>query len=203
MIILKKKSIAKAIWIFSIFIELILILIIVIDYKVNFQYLTKNKLYFYDCKGLLCVSEIKNDQNLLYSYYDCGNDLCPNYEKDLNDTYAILKENNLNYLYNYREGKIISKEYDEYQVLNNENFIVTKNGMQGLIDVDNNLIIEIVYEQLGYNDNNQFVGYNSSQIIAKKDNKYGVISYKTGEIVIPFTETIDTIDKLLTIINNN
>lgn len=200
---LKKRNIAKKIWIISIFLELIVILVMVVDYKVNYQHLSKNKLYFYECIGNLCVSEVESNEHLLYSSYDCEYEMCPTYKKELDDSHVILDENNNSILYNYRDGQIISNSYDDYQFINNQNIIVTRNNKQGIINIDNQLIIETVYDQLGFEQNGYLAGYNLNLIIAKKGDKYGIISYKTGEIVEPISEPVENIDKLLTIINKN
>lgn len=198
---LKKRNIARKIWIISVFLELVVILVMVIDYKVNYQHLTKNKLYFYECSGNLCVSEVEKNDNLLYSSYDCRYEECPTYKKELNDTHVLLEENNDCILYNYRDNKIISKDYDDYYFLNNQNIIVTKNNKQGIINIDNQLMVETVYEQLGYKQEEYITGYNLNLIIAKKDDKYGIISYKTGKIIESIIEPVENINKLLTIIN--
>lgn len=169
----------------------------IVDYKVHYQYLSKNKLYFYDCTGNLCVAEVEDNSHLLYSSYDCEYGACPIYKKELDDTYVLLEENNSVLLYNYRTGKIISKDYDDYQFLNNEIIIVTRNDYQGLINLNNELIIETIYEQLGYEQNGYLVGYNLNFIIAQKDGKYGIISFKTGEVIEPFDYSEEQINELL------
>lgn len=198
---MKKRNIAKFIWITAIFLELIVILIMIIDYKIHYQYLIKNKLYFYECTGALCVTEVEDNDHLLYSTYDCNYETCPTYKKELDDTYALLEENSNNLLYNYRTGEIISKEYDDYQFINNQNVIVTRNNKKGIINLENKLLVETIYDELGYDQNGYLSGYNLNLIIAKKNDNYGIISYKTGEVIEPITETSENIDKLLAIIN--
>lgn len=203
MINLKKQNIARKVWIISIFLELIIILVMIIDYKVHYQYLSKNKLYFYECSGILCVTEVENNAHLLYSTYDCSYDTCPTYKKELDDTYVLLEENNNCLLYNYRTGEMISKDYDDYQFLNNQNIIVTRNQKQGIINLNNQLLVETIYEELGYEQNDYLAGYNLNFIIAKQNDKYGIISYKTGEVIEPITESVENIDRLLAIINES
>lgn len=203
MINLKKQNIARKVWIISIFLELIVILVMIINYKVHYQYLSKNKLYFYECSGTLCVTEVENNDHLLYSIYDCNYDTCPTYKKELGDTYVLLEENNNCLLYNYRIGEMISKDYDDYQFLNNQNIIVTRNHKEGIINLNNQLLVETIYEKLGYEQNGHLIGYNLNLIIAKQNDKYGIISYKTGEVIEPITETVENIDRLLTIINQS
>lgn len=200
-ILKKKNKIAKKIWITSIFLELIVILIMIIDYKINYQYLTKNKLYFYECIDDLCVTEIENKEHITYSIYNCEYEECPIYIKKLDDNHVLLRENNNHILYRYRTGEIISKDYDYYQILNSKYIIVTKNNKKGIINYENDLIIETIYEEIGYMQNGYLTGYNLNQIIVKQNEKYGIISYKNGEIIKNITEPIENIDKLLKIIN--
>ena len=58
---MKKINFAKISWVSSIFIILIIILIAVMHYKIYYQYKIKNIIYFYDCDGTLCATEVKND----------------------------------------------------------------------------------------------------------------------------------------------
>lgn len=196
-----KKKIAKIVWIVSIFLELTIILVMVIDYKVNYQYLTENKLYFYECTDSLCVTEVESKDHLTYSIYDCGYEECPVYMKKLDDNYVLLKEKDNYVLYNYWGGEIISKDYDEYQILNNQYIIVTKNNKKGIINIKNELILETIYEDVGYIQDGYFTGYNLSQIIVKQNGKYGIVSYNNGEIIENIVEPVENIDSLLKIIN--
>lgn len=194
---MKKRNIARIIWISSIFLELIVILIMIVDYKVHYQYLTVNKLYFYECTGNLCVTEVKDTEHLLYSTYECGYNECPTYKKELDDTYVLLTEKEDCLLYNYRTGDLISRDYDDYQFINNNYLIVTKNGLQGIINVNNQLIISPTYEQIGYYQDAYLIGYNINSIIAKQNNKYGIISFKTGKTIEPFKYEEADINNLL------
>lgn len=197
---MKKRNIAKIIWISSIFLELIVILIMVMDYKIHYQYLKINKLYFYECMGTLCVTEVKDNDHLLYSSYNCGYEECPTYRKELNDTYVILTEKKATILYNYRTGATISRDYEDYQLINNNYFIITKNNTQGIIDNQNHIIVSPSYDQLGLRDNDYLSGYNLNSIIAKKENKYGIISFKTGNVIEPINYEKEDIDTLLNIL---
>ena len=200
---MKRKIIAKKIWITAIFLGLIVTLIAVIDYKVHYQYLTKNKLYFYECTGILCVTEVKDDSKLLYSSFDCKYDECPVYKSELDDTHVLLEEENELLLYNYRTGVTISKDYDDYKILNNKSIIVVRNKKQGIINFQNELLVETIYDQLGHEQNEYLTGHNINSIIAKKDDKYGIISLKTGEIIEPFNYEEDEINQLLDKIKEN
>lgn len=198
---MKKINIAKITWISCIFLGLIVILIMVMDYKIHYQYKTINKIYFYDCDGTLCVTEVKDDEHLMYSQYECGHDECPIFKSELNDTYAILNAKDNSILFNYRNGKVISADYTDYQLLNNNYLIVTKEQYQGIINMNNEITVPLNYEQLGIIKENSLTGYNLSTIIAKKDNKYGLISLKNGNIIEPLKHEETEIDNLLKLLN--
>jgi len=199
---MKKINIPRTIWITALFLVLIVILIAVMDYKIHYQYKIKNKIYFYECSGNLCVTEVKSDDYLLYSEYECGYEDCPIFKSTLEDTYAILSNKDNNILFNYRNGNIISAEYENYQQLNNNYLIVTKAGYQGIINLKNEIIIPLNYQQLGYIKDGYLTGYGINYIIAKKDNKYGIISIKDGTIIEDFSHEETNIENLLTILND-
>lgn len=199
---MKKINLAKIIWITMIFLGLIIILIAVMDYKINFEFKIKNKIYFYDCSGTLCVTEVKDDDHLLYSTYECGYEECPVFKSEINDTYAILETQNDNVLFDYRNGKIISLNYNNYQLLTNNYFIVTKEKKQGIINLNNELLVPLEYDQLGHNKDGYLIGYNLNYIIAKKNDKYGIISIKNNTIIEDFIHEETTINDLLKIIEN-
>ena len=199
---MKRFNIAGIIWKLSIILILIVILIAVMDYKIHFEYLTNNNLYFYDCDGTLCVTEVKNDNHLLYSKYQCGYEECPIFKSELNDNFVILTEKNNSILFNYRTGQITSTNYTNYQLLNNNYIIVTKDKYQGIIDLNNNLIVPTNYEQLGIIKENYLTGYTINSIIAKKDNKYGMISIKDGTIIVEFNYEENELDNLLQILKD-
>lgn len=203
----RKLNIPRIIWVTALFLLLIIILLMIMDYKINYQYLPNNKLYFYECEnGNLCTSEVLDDSKLMYSKYDCGHLDCPLYKSEIEDDYALLKDSDKLILYQYRTGDIISEDYEEYIFLSSSYFIVKKNDLYGVINNSNDLIVNLEYQKLGLIVNGYLTGYNSSQLLALKDDNYGIISYKTGSIIEEFKYTSNDIDTLLDIIkqeNNN
>jgi len=200
----KKVNIFKIIWITGIFLILITILIIIMDYKINYQYLTKNNLYFYNCNSSVCTAQVKDgiSKNDLYSTYKCGYETCPSIKKVLEDSYVILKKDNKYILYDFMNNKKISDSYDDYKFINEKYIIVTKNNYQGLIDIENNILINISYQQLGYYQDDLLLGYNIQNIIVKKNNLYGIVSIKEEKIIEEIKETEEDIEELLNIINS-
>ena len=55
-----KVNIFKIIWISGVFLLLIVILLMIMDYKINYEYLTQKKIYFYNLKT---VRNCKKDMN--------------------------------------------------------------------------------------------------------------------------------------------
>lgn len=180
---MKKINFPRIIWISSIFIILIIILILIINYKINYEYLSNNNLYFYECDGNICVSVVKDNSKLIYSKYECGYEICPNYLKNIKDDYVLLEKDNIYTLYNFRTSTIISTNYQNYEFINSDHIIVTKNNKKGIIDLNNNVIVNTIYDDIGYIKDEYLSGYNLNNIIVKKDNLYGIISYKEGKII--------------------
>lgn len=197
----KKFNIARITWVSMLFLGLIVILIAVMDYKIHYEYKIKNILYFYDYDGNLSVTEVKDDDHLLYSKYECGYEDCPVLKMEIDDTYVILESTDKNILYNYRKGKVISSGYDNYQYLNNTYFIVTKDKFRGIIDINNNVTISLSYDELGIVKDNYLTGYTLNSIIAKKNNLYGIVSIKDGSIIEEFNYKEEELDSLLDILN--
>ena len=196
---MRKHNFGRILWVTSLFLLLIEILLMVMDYKIKYQYLTKNELFFYECEGNLCVSETQEKKNLIYSKYDCKDKECPFYKRSIDNNYVILEYNNSNktLLFNYRTGKMISNSYEDYTVLDQEHFIVTLKSKQGIIDNTGKIIVPIIYDQVGILNNNLLQGYNFQNIIIKKDNQYGILSYKTGTIIEKTEYKEDNLNLLL------
>ena len=194
---MKKVGWSRFFLVGSIFLFLIVVLLMVMDYKINYQYLLDKKLYFYECDSNLCVLEVKSDNYLLYSEYDCGDENCPIYKQNLEEDYVLLTKDEKTILYNYRTGKVISQDYEEYLFFQSNYIIVTLNGFQGVIDLNNQLLVPLQYHQIGYYANEYLSGYNLQNIIVKKDDKYGIISYKTGEVIEKIEVTGENINILL------
>lgn len=198
---MKKINIAKVVWVMALFLWLVVILIMVMDYKIHHQYKSRNKIYFYECSGELCVTEVENGNKLMYSYYDCGYEKCPTYKKKLGDSYVVLTEGDSNILFDYRTSEIISREYEDYQLLNNNYIIVNNSGKYGVINTDNKVVVSISYEQLGYVKDDYLIGYNLRAIIAEKRGKYGIVSLKDGSVIEEFNYNEEDVDTLLNFLN--
>ena len=165
-----KKVKLSYIWVTGVYIILIIILYLVVEYKIKYEDgIFFNYLYFYNCNDELCTTnnydDIKND-GLVYSIYRYDyNGEIPTYEK-INNQYLILNDNK-NYLYyDYIEGKVVN-DYQEYKNINNEYLIVKNNEKYGIIDIDNNSKLDI---------DNDYIEYIEGNIIVIKENKLDVLS---------------------------
>lgn len=174
------------------------------DYKINYQYLTKNYLYFYNCEGSVCTSRVKDGigKSDLFSTYICGYEECPVIKKVLDDSYVILEKDNQKILYNFKNEQVVSDSYEDYKVLNEKYIIVSQNGYEGLIDNNDNILISTSYQQLGYYQDGILFGYNLQNIIVKKNDLYGIVSMRDGKIIEKIEYSEDRIEDLLKIINS-
>lgn len=196
----RKINISRVIWVTSVFLLLIVILLMVMDYKINYQYLSHNYLYFYECDDNLCVTEVKDDSKNLFVAFDCEYEKCPEYKKNISDEYALLEKNQENILYNYKKDTIISKEYEDYELIDSSYIIVKKNNLYGIINTSNEIILKPTYDEIGVHSNNYLTGYNSTSIIAKKNEKYGLISYRNGKLIEEFKYTEETLKDLMNLV---
>ena len=196
----RKINYARITWVVCLFLLLITILLMVMDYKINYQYLTHDYIYFYECSGELCVTNTKDNKKLLFSSYDCGYEGCPEYKKNIADDYVLLTKENENILYNYKKDIIISQKYEDYEFIDNQYIIVKKNNLYGIINTNNKEIIAPNYNEIGIHDNNYLTGYNVTSIVAKKNDKYGLISYRDGKLIEEFKYTNDTLTELMNIL---
>ena len=78
---------------------------------------------------------------------------------------------------------MVSNSYEDYTIINQNRFIVTLNKKQGIIDGTGKIIVPIIYNQIGIMNDNLLQGFNFQNIIVKKDEQYGILSYETGTII--------------------
>ena len=196
----RKINVARIIWVVCLFLLLIIILLMVMDYKINYEYLSKYYLYFYQCDEEICVTPIKDKKKNLLSELDCGYERCPEYKKRISDNYVLLEGKNNNILYNYKKSRIISDAYEDYEPIDSKYIIVKKDNLFGIINTSNKIIIKPTYDEIGIRINDYLSGYNDNAIIAKKNDKYGLVSYKDGKLVEEFKYKNEEIEQLQTIL---
>ena len=86
-------------------------------------------------------------------------------------------------LYDYRNSKIISDKYSDYKIFNDNYLIVSLNNKKGIINLKDEVILNVIYDDIGYMDGEYLKGYNIHHVIVKKDNLYGIVSYKDGKVI--------------------
>lgn len=155
-----------------------------IDYNAN-----ENKIEFYNDNKLVSVYECKN--------YKCGEYKTENFEyNSCLDSITVIEDGNYKYLYNYKAGQEVIDKLDEIVAVKQNNkyigFIVkdSQSEKYGYVTTRGIIKIEMKYDILGLISNGILYdrGYNISEdkIVASKDNKYGVVTFTTGEPVINF-----------------
>lgn len=196
----KNINFARVVWVSCLFLLLIVVLIMVMDYKINYEYNVSDRIYFYQCDNSVCTMDVMDNSKELYSIYECNFNKCPVYKRIINDDYALL-EDSLGYiLYNYKTGIKISEGYDDYVFINNDYIIVIDDEMYGVIDKDNNIVVNLEYDLIGYYQGEYLMGYNTSNIIARKGDTYGILNYKNGALVEVFEYTENEVETLLELI---
>lgn len=148
----RKINYFKFVWVTGIFSILILILVIVIEYKVYYEKAI-NYLYFYDCNNLLCYTNKKDDadNNTVYSKYEYDGTK-PNV--DILENNLVVINNNI--LYNYVMGNVITRDYDSYKVINNY-LIVSSNNLYGVIGNDGKILIPLSYSYINSIDGKYYI----------------------------------------------
>lgn len=139
--------------------------------------------------GMLVVSDGTN-----YGVIDTNKQIIisPRYSSILFDEHTqsfIAQSTNKKYGIISNEGNVkIDFEYDDIQIINYSPLLyqVKQNNKVGVLDKDGNTIINIEYDKLGYASLLIIENINNEQdgMIVYKDEKYGIVSIETGEIIL-------------------
>ena len=62
---------------------------------------------------------------------------------------VIIEDNNKYFYYDYISGSVLSN-YQEYKMLDINYLIVKNNDKYGIIDLDNNIVLDIKYDNITY-----------------------------------------------------
>ena len=147
----------------------------------------KNERYsILSSKGTVSLDNISD-----YNYiYDQNNLIKPN-PQNYNALLSLKNAQNKFAIYDEILEKLKSDfVYDDIkQKFENENtyIIVSKNKKFGVIDQDNKVIVNFLYDDLSFNLLNDYK-INSQTVIAKKNGKYGLVDF-SGKEHIPFSYT--------------
>lgn len=199
----KKSKQYKIQILINIFLVLLLGGIIVAVYNFYLLYneddnitLDNNKNYTYEVREntLYLSSEEGIEQS-----YKCIND-CEIYTSNANKQYydqgkVLLKDGDNIYLYSLIKNKKISGNYNRVDFIMNEDqteihlFKVNDFfGKQGIIDLNGNILVDMIYDELGKNLDEKFINYSleKNYITAKLNSKWGMISLNNGKGLIDF-----------------
>ena len=181
---MKSSKIFKIIWVSGIYLILLVLLYLIIEYKVKWEHKDLNTyLYLYDCGDDLCSSTTIQEE--YYSKILCEDNICP-YIIQIVDDNLILKRNDRLWLYNYKTDKITNDKYVYYRYIDNNMFVVGDNtGNYGIIDKDNSLILDIKYKYID-NYENGYISYIENNLygILKKDDNSFKINPKYNDVIL-------------------
>ena len=185
---LKNNNLIRIGWIIGIYLILVLILYLVVDYKVKWEDKDINTyLYFYNCSGDLCTST--NEQEYYYGSVVCKNKICP-YIKEKYNEYLILKNNKQEFLYNYKKDKIISDKYLTYKISHDNNYIVSdKDNKYSVIDINNKTVLNPT--------NKKIIDYYKGYVLYKEDDLYGIYNEEKKINIKPTYEEIKLINNTI------
>ena len=167
---MKKSNLWHIIWIVGVYFVLIAVLYLVINYKVKWENKDLSKyLYFYKCSNELCTTEIPVKEYI--SLFKCEDDICP-YIKERENDILILANNDKEYIYDYRNGRIISDKYKNYMFTDTQDYFIAQNDNDkyGIIDSNNTIIIPFNYDNItSYKDNLAVFADNLKYGVLKKN----------------------------------
>ncbi len=142
---MKKKNIYKITWLTGMYLFLILLLFLIVEYKVKWEGRDLNKyLYFYNCSESLCTTELKTKK--YYSKYLCK-EKCP-MVKTITDDIVILQGIDNGAIFNYKEGKIINNKYVSYNMISKDKIVVSNGTKKGIIDLEGKILLASKYDDI-------------------------------------------------------
>ncbi len=194
----KKKKLNKIwriIWVVGIYLVLILILCLVVQYKVEWEHKDLNRyLYFYKCNNTeVCTTDIK--QNEYYGRVLCKNKVCP-YIVEYKGNYAVLNDGNERYIYDYKKEVIFDDSYDDYYFLDDKFIgIMNSENKYGLMNYDNKLVVEPKF--------NKIVKFQDGYVIYINNNKYGIQNVIVNQDITYGYDEISFINEKYAIVNKN
>ncbi len=193
---MKKTNIWKIIWLVGVYVILLFILYLVIIYKVKWEDKDLNRyLYFYNCNGNLCTADTR--VNKYYSSVVCPNRECP-YVKEVRGDLVILSNTDKEYLYNYRDNKVISDKYKTYSFTSSDKYYVVSDdsNLYGVIDNEGKVIVDASYELI--------TDYYDGFIAFAIGEKHGITNIEKKINIDPKYDNVILInDKIFAYVNEN
>lgn len=109
------------------------------------------------------------------------------------DSIAMLTDNQKDFLYDYEKQEVVFETDSFEKVIYDElgsvaYFIFKKDGREGITTLTGKVLIEAKYEliSIDYGDFSGEYSLKNGTVVAKKDDKYGVIEIETGNVIVPF-----------------
>jgi len=175
-----KNNLWHLIWIAGVYITLIAILILIIEYKVKWENKDLNTyLYFYNCSGSLC-----NTTNRITDYYSkvkCDKKICP-YIKEKKDNLLILADDEKEYVFDYITDKIVSDNYVKYTFINDQLIVKNDENKYGIINLNNEVLVNLEY--------NKIVDYKNGYLAYAENGKVGIVNSEKNIDIKPNYESV-------------
>lgn len=92
---------------------------------------------------------------------------------------AVVQQGERFGMINLQGELIIPVEYEDFDLMDNGNFIAKKNGKFGIIDRKNTIIAPFVYDSISAK-----IGKNINFAVMVKDNKAGISNTLTGDVIL-------------------
>lgn len=191
---MKKNNLWHLVWIGCVYIILLFILYLVIQYKVKWEDKDLSPyLYFYKCSNDLCTTA--NKINNYYSRVKCNKKNCP-YIKEKYNNYVILANDEKEYVFDYINNKVINDYYIKYSFINGQILAKNSDNLYGVIDYDNNIIAEFKY--------NKITDYKDNYLAYSENSKIGIVNKEKEIDIKPTYEYVQLInDSIYTYLENN
>lgn len=109
------------------------------------------------------------------------------------DSIVMITDEQRDFLYNYETKEIIldvdyfsSVIYDEFGKVTY--LVFNKDGKEGIATLKGDILIDAIYDSvsLSYGDFTGEYSLKNGSVIAKKNNKVGVLEIETGKVLVPF-----------------
>ena len=166
---MKQNNSWRIVWVVSIYAALITILYLVVVYKVKWEDADLSKYnYFYKCgSNMVCTTDQKVTD--YYSRVKCTNNVCPRI-LDVRGDILLIGDDNNNYLFDYRNSKVINDTYQKYKFSSDSKaFIaVDNNGKYGVVNADKEIMVNFNYNKIvDYLD--EIILYEENDLLAIND----------------------------------
>ena len=184
---LNKDKLWHWVWIISMYLTLIGIFYLVVQYKVEWEGRDNSKyLYFYNCSDSLCTTTEKVYED--YSYIKCNGKICP-FVKEKQDNLVIVGNRESDYVFDYLKGEIINEKYKTYNFAGNNYIVMNDDGKYGIINREGEVVEKLEYGKI--------TSYKDGFITYVENNKTGIKNISKEIDVKPIYEDVILINDSL------